>query len=66
MFSKPKTFFFYLKKLSLTYIQFKLEIREKYKISPCDLLDLQCTPCGIKTNLKVPMVCKTKQFSPYR
>jgi hypothetical protein len=32
--------------------------REKYKISSCGLLDLQFTPCGIKTNSKVPVVCK--------
>jgi hypothetical protein len=35
--------------------------REKYKISPCGLPDLQFTPCGIKTNLKVPMVCTKKK-----
>jgi hypothetical protein len=35
-------------------------IREKYKISLCGLPDLQFTSCGIKTNLKVPMVCKKK------
>jgi hypothetical protein len=43
---------------------------EKYKISHCDLLDLQFTPCGIKMNSKVHVVCKKKkkkkkQFSPY-
>jgi hypothetical protein len=43
-----------------------IKYREKHKISPCGLPDLQFTPCGIKTNLKVPMVYKRKQFSPYR
>jgi hypothetical protein len=47
----------------------KKKRREKYKISLCSLPDLQFIPCGIKTNLKVPMVCKKKkqkQFNPYR
>jgi hypothetical protein len=38
--------------------------REKYKISPCGLLDLQFTPCCIKTNLKVPVVCKKNNLVP--
>jgi hypothetical protein len=38
----------------ITFSQF----REKYKISPCGLLNLQFTPCGIKINSKVPIVCK--------
>jgi hypothetical protein len=39
----------------------KKKRREKYKISPYGLPDLQFTPCGFKTNLKVPMVCKKKK-----
>jgi hypothetical protein len=39
-------------------------IREKYKISSWGLLDLQFTPCGIKTNSKVPMVCKKNNLVP--
>ena len=35
--------------------------REKYKISPCSILDLQFTPCGLKTNLEVPEVCQKKK-----
>jgi hypothetical protein len=42
----------------LRQLKSKLKNREKYKISPCGLLDLQFTPCGIKTNSKVPVVCK--------
>jgi hypothetical protein len=38
-----------------------LKIGEKYKISSCGLPDLQFTLCGIKTNLKVPMVRKKKK-----
>jgi hypothetical protein len=37
---------------------FGKKIREKYKISPYGLLDLQFTPCGIKMNSKVPVVCR--------
>jgi hypothetical protein len=56
--------------VSLEYLEkFIIPIDKKsrrYKISPCGLPDLQFTPYGIKTNLKVPMVYKRKQFSPYR
>jgi hypothetical protein len=46
--------------------QGEYDLREKYKISPCGLLDLQFTPYGIKMNSKVPVVCKKKKkFSPY-
>jgi hypothetical protein len=38
----------------------KIKNREKYKISHCGLLDLQFTPCDIKMNLKVPVLCKKK------
>jgi hypothetical protein len=48
-------------KSSLTYYY---KIREKYKISPCGLLDLQFTSCGIKTNSKVPVICKKNNLVP--
>jgi hypothetical protein len=38
--------------------------KEKYKISLRDLLDLQFTPCGIKTNSKVPAVYKKNNLVP--
>jgi hypothetical protein len=47
--SKNFTIFFFLNQIFYW---------EKYKISQCGLLDLQFTPCGIKMNSKVLVVCK--------
>jgi hypothetical protein len=46
------------KKYIYIYIYIYIKFREKYKISSRGLLDLQFTPCGIKTNSKVHVVCK--------
>jgi hypothetical protein len=43
---------------------FVFVFREKYKISLCGLLDLQFTPYGIKTNSKVPVICKKNNLVP--
>jgi hypothetical protein len=51
-----------MKKHSIRYSY--ITEREKYKISPCGLLDLQFTPCGIKTNSKVHMICKKNNLVP--
>jgi hypothetical protein len=40
------------------------KIKEKYKISPCGIPDLQFTLCSIKTNLKVLMACKKNNLIP--
>jgi hypothetical protein len=40
------------------YWGFRAILREKCKISPCGLLDLQLTHCGIKMNSKVPDICQ--------
>jgi hypothetical protein len=41
-----------------------IKYREKHKISPCGLPDLQFTPCGIKTNLKVLWYTKENNLVP--
>jgi hypothetical protein len=60
---KVRNFFFFLfHTLFLILVMFVF--REKYKISPCGLLDLQFTLCGIETNSKVPVVCKKNNLIP--
>jgi hypothetical protein len=42
----------------------KKKKKEKYKTSPRGLLGLQFTLYGIKTNSKVPVVCKKNNLVP--
>ena len=43
---------------------FFIIFREKCKISPCGLLDLQLIPCGIKVNSKFLNVCQNNNLTP--